>query len=173
MSNLPIQEPEFSKLHPSLLGERDDAFFMHFAYNQAVEAYNEDEVPVGAVIVLDGEIIAAAHNEVNRAVDPTAHAEIIAISQATRHIGDWRLNDCTLYVTKEPCPMCAGAMIMGRMGAVVYAVTDPKMGYLGGAVDVNATPTNNHKCEVRTGVLLDPCKAILQTFFAKKRIEKA
>jgi tRNA(adenine34) deaminase len=168
-----MEPPDFPKLHPSLLGAHDDNFFMHFAYNQAVEAYRQDEVPVGAVIVLEGEIIASAHNEVNRTLDPTAHAEILAITQATSHIGDWRLNDCTLYVTKEPCPMCAGAMIMGRMGTVVFAVPDPKMGYMGGAADVNATPTNNHKCVVRPGALHDPCKSILQTFFAKKRVEKA
>jgi tRNA(adenine34) deaminase len=164
--------PVFSKTYPSQLGDRDDEFFMKFAFNQAVEAYDAEEVPVGAVIVRDDELIGAAHNEVNRTNDPTAHAEILAITQASNIVGDWRLNQCTLYVTKEPCPMCAGALVMGRMGRVVYAVEDPKMGYLGGAVDVNATPTNNHKLIVEKGVMKVECRNILQSFFAKKRIVK-
>jgi tRNA(adenine34) deaminase len=124
------------------------------------------------VIVCGDELIGAAHNEVNRTNDPTAHAEILAITQAASIVGDWRLNKCTLFVTKEPCPMCAGALVMGRMGRVVYAVEDPKMGYLGGAVDVNATPTNNHKLIVEKGVMEAECREILQAFFAKKRIVK-
>jgi tRNA(adenine34) deaminase len=122
--------------------------------------------------VCGDELIGAAHNEVNRTNDPTAHAEILAITQAASIVGDWRLNECTLFVTKEPCPMCAGALVMGRMGRVVYAVEDPKMGYLGGAVDVNATPTNNHKLIVEKGVMEAECREILQAFFAKKRIVK-
>ena len=164
--------PVFRKLHPSQLGDRDDEFFMKHAFNRAIDAFDADEVPVGAVIILGEEIIGSAHNEVERTGDPTAHAEILAISQAANHVEDWRLNDCTLYVTKEPCPMCAGAMIMGRMGRVVYAVDDPKMGYLGGVLDLNTTPTNNHRIEVGKGVLADECREILQAFFGKKRIEK-
>ncbi len=160
------------KIYPSQLGEKDDEFYMKLAYNQAVDAFDLDEVPVGALVVREGEIIGSAHNEVDRTGDPTAHAEVLAITQAARHIGDWRLNDCTLYVTKEPCPMCAGALIMGRVGRVVFAVEDPKMGYLGGAADVNATPTNNHRVEVAKGVLEEECRAILKNFFGKKRIEK-
>jgi tRNA(adenine34) deaminase len=164
--------PIFRKTYPSQLGGRDDEFFMKFAFNQAVEAFDAEEVPVGAVIVRDDELIGAAHNEVNRTNDPTAHAEILAITQAANFVGDWRLNECTLFVTKEPCPMCAGASVMGRMGRVVFAVEDPKMGYLGGAVDINATPTNNHKLIVEKGVMEVECREILQAFFAKKRIVK-
>lgn len=160
------------KIYPSQLGNRDDDFFMKLAFNQAVDAFNLEEVPVGAVVVLEGEVIGSAHNEVDRTKDPTAHAEILAITQAANHIGDWRLNDCTLYVTKEPCPMCAGALIMGRVGRVVFSVEDPKMGYLGGAIDLNATPTNNHKLQVSKGVLAEECRAIIKAFFEKKRIEK-
>lgn len=162
----------FRKIYPSQLGDRDDAFFMKLAYNQAVDAFELDEVPVGAVVVREGEVIGSAHNEVDRTKDPTAHAEVLAITQAARHVEDWRLNDCTLYVTKEPCPMCAGAIIMGRVGRVVFGVDDPRMGYLGGAVDVNATPSNNHRAEVASGVLQEECRSLLKAFFGKKRIEK-
>jgi tRNA(adenine34) deaminase len=127
----------FDKLRPSQL-VRDDTFYMSLAFNLAVDAWRIDEVPIGAVIERGGEIIAAAHNEVERAGDPTAHAEMLAITQAARKIGDWRLNDCTLYVTKEPCPMCAGATIMSRLGRVVYAWGDPKMGCLGGATALHS-----------------------------------
>ena len=106
---------------------------MALAFNRAVDAWREDEVPIGAVIVKAGEVVASAHNAVESLKDPTAHAEILAITQAAKAIGDWRLNECTLYVTKEPCPMCAGAAIMSRLGRVVYAWGDPKMGCLGGA----------------------------------------
>ncbi len=164
--------PIFRKTYPSQLGDRDDEFFMKYAFNQAVEAFDAEEVPVGAVIVRGDELIGAAHTEGNRTNDPTAHAEILAITQAANIVGDWRLNECTLFVTKEPCPMCAGALVMGRMGRVVFAVEDPKMGYLGGAVDVNATPTNNHKLIVEKGVMQAECREILQAFFAKKRIVK-
>ena len=146
--------------------------WMSAALDLARQAGEADEVPVGAVVVIDDEIVGRGFNQPISRQDPTAHAEILAITQAANHIGDWRLNDCTLYVTKEPCPMCAGALIMGRVGRVVFAVEDPKMGYLGGAIDLNATPTNNHKLEVSKGVLAEECRAIIKAFFEKKRIEK-
>ncbi len=164
--------PLHKKLYPSELQERDDEYFMKLAYNLAIDAFEVEEVPVGSIIEKDGEIIGSSHNEVERTKDPTAHAEILAITQAARFIGDWRLNDCTLYVTKEPCPMCAGALIQARAKRVVFAVEDSRMGYLGGALDLNATPTNNHKLLVEKGVMEKECRQILRDFFTKKRIEK-
>ena len=158
----------FEKLRPSQL-VRDDAFYMALAFNLAVDAWRIDEVPIGAIIERGGEIIAAAHNEVERSNDPTAHAEMLAITQAAHKIGDWRLNDCTLYVTKEPCPMCSGATIMSRLGRVVYAWGDPKMGCMGGATALHALPKLNHRVNAGGGVLEAPCKEILQAYFNMKR----
>jgi tRNA(adenine34) deaminase len=148
---------------------RDDAFFMALAYNQAIDAWREDEVPIGAVVVLNGEVIGAAHNQVDSLRDPTAHAELLAVTQAAHALGDWRLNACTLYVTKEPCPMCSGAMLMARLGRVVFAVSDPKMGCLGGAADLNALPRANHRCEIVRGVMEPECRELLQAYFRLKR----
>ena len=158
----------FDKLHPSQL-VRDDKFYMSLAFNLAVDAWRIDEVPIGAIIERGGEIIAAAHNEVERAGDPTAHAEILAITQAAKKIGDWRLNECTLYVTKEPCPMCSGATIMSRLSRVVFAWGDPKMGCMGGATALHSLPKLNHRVTVTAGVLEQPCKEILQAYFNLKR----
>lgn len=158
----------FDKIHLSLL-EKDDRFFMSLAYNQAVEAWKRDEVPVGAVAVLEGEVIGNAHNSVIQTGDPTAHAEILALSQAAAHLSDYRLNAVTLFVTKEPCPMCAGAVIMGRVGRVVFGMADPKMGFLGTAADVRATATLNHKPLVLGGVLQNECHEIMRAFFERKR----
>jgi tRNA(adenine34) deaminase len=161
----------FDKRFPSQL-TRDDAFFMSLAYNHAVDAWREDEVPIGAVIVVAGEVIGAAHNQVEGAHDPTAHAEMLAITQAASKIGDWRLEDATVYVTKEPCPMCSGAMVMSRVKRVCYAVPDPKMGCLGGATNLNDLPRSNHHFEVTAGgVLEDECRELLQSFFRLKRRE--
>ncbi|HEY4301919.1 MAG TPA: nucleoside deaminase [Candidatus Didemnitutus sp.] len=160
----------FEKIHPSQL-LRDDAFFMVMAYNQAIDAWREDEVPIGAVIERGGEIIASAHNRRDATRDPTAHAEVIAFGQAARAIGDWRLSDATLYVTKEPCPMCSGAALMSRVKRVVYAVGDPKMGCLGGAADLNTLAQVNHHLAITTGVLVEPCLALLQAYFKLKRTE--
>jgi len=159
----------FEKRFPSQL-VRDDAFFMAQAFNQGIDAWRKNEVPIGAVIACDGEVIGAAHNLVDTTRDPTAHAEILAITQAARAIGDWRLNTATIYVTKEPCPMCSGAMLMSRLGRVVYGVPDPKMGCLGGAVDLNALQHVNHHCEIVSGILEADCRALLQAFFKLKRL---
>ncbi len=159
----------FPKRHPSQL-TRDDAFFMSLAFNQAIDAWRENEVPIGCVIVHDGEVIAAAHNTVEGRDDPTAHAEMLALTQAAAHLGNWRLEGCTLYVTKEPCPMCSGATLMSRLTRVCYAVPDPKMGCLGGATDLNALPRVNHHLELTAGgVLEDECRHLIQTFFRLKR----
>jgi tRNA(adenine34) deaminase len=160
----------FEKRFPSQLG-RDDAFYMTLAYNQAIDAWRIDEVPIGAVVVLNGEVIGAAHNQVDSLRDPTAHAELLAVTQAARALGDWRLNAATLYVTKEPCPMCSGAMLMARLGRVVFAVSDPKMGCLGGATDLNALPRVNHHCVVDRGVMEEECRELLQAYFKLKRSE--
>jgi tRNA(adenine34) deaminase len=167
----PPPDCPFQKHFPSQL-LRDDAFYMWLAYNQAIDAWREDEVPIGAVIERAGEVIATAHNQVDGTRDPTAHAEILALTQAARAIGDWRLSDATLYVTKEPCPMCAGATLMARLKRVVYAVADPKMGCLGGTTDLNTLPQVNHHLEITRGVLEPECRELLQAFFRLKRAEE-
>lgn len=161
-------ECPFPKRHPSQL-IRDDAFFMVLAYNEAIEGWKRNEVPIGAVIAHDGQVVGKGHNQVESSNDPTAHAEMIAITQAANAIDDWRLNQATLYVTKEPCPMCSGATIMSRLGRVVFAVPDPKMGGLGGAFDVNEYPGMNHTTVIETGVLQEDCLELVQTFFRLKR----
>ena len=161
----------FQKIFPSEL-LRDDRYFMAHAFNEAVEAWKEDEVPVGAVIVRNGEIIASAHNRTVGTKDPTAHAEMLAITQAANFIGDWRLNDCTLYVTKEPCPMCAGMLINARVKRVVFGAGDPACGGMGGAFDLNQIPGLLWHCEVTSGVLSEQCLEIIRNFFRKRRSEK-
>jgi tRNA(adenine34) deaminase len=161
----------FEKVFPSQL-QRDDDFYMWLAYNQAIDAWKQDEVPIGAVIVLGGEVIAAAHNQRDSSKDPTAHAEILAMTQAAKAVDNWRLTDATLYVTKEPCPMCSGATLMSRLKRVVYAVGDPKMGCLGGATDLNALPGSNHHLELTRGVLEKPCLELIRAYFQLKRREE-
>lgn len=163
----PLECP-FPKRFPSQL-KKDDSFFMQLAYNQAIDAWRQDEVPIGAVIEYNGEIIASAHNQVESTKDPTAHAEILAITQASNFLGDWRLNAATLYVTKEPCPMCSGASVMARLGRVVYGVGDPKMGCLGGAFDLNQLQGSNHTLVVDGGVLEVETRTLLQAFFQARR----
>ena len=143
---------------------------MSLAYNQAIDAWRLDEVPIGAVIEIGGEIVASAHNTVEGAHDPTAHAEMLALTQAAAHLGDWRLEGATVYVTKEPCPMCSGALLMSRVRRVCFAVPDPKMGCLGGATNLNDLPRINHRCELTAGgVLENECRDLLQAFFRLKR----
>jgi tRNA(adenine34) deaminase len=159
----------FEKKFPSQLA-RDDVFFMSLAYNQAIDAWREDEVPIGAVVEIGGEVVGAAHNRVAGAHDPTAHAELLVLTQAAAKKGDWRLEDATVYVTKEPCPMCSGAMIMSRVRRVCYAVPDPKMGCLGGAANLNDLPRSNHRLAITPGgVLEEECRQLLQAFFQLKR----
>ena len=143
---------------------------MSLAYNQAVDAWREDEVPIGAVVVVGGEVVGAAHNRVEGSQDPTAHAEMLALTQAASKLGQWRLEGATVYVTKEPCPMCSGAMVMARVRRVCFAVGDPKMGCLGGASNLNDLPRLNHHFEVTAGgVLEDECRGLIQAFFRQKR----
>jgi tRNA(adenine34) deaminase len=146
-----------------------DAHFMGEALRQAARAYEAEEVPVGAVIVREGRIIARAWNQVELLKDATAHAEMLALTQAQEAVGDWRLTDCTLYVTKEPCPMCAGAIVHTRLARVVFGASDPKGGAAGGALNLLQFPTLNHRCEITAGVRLEECRALLQSFFAEQR----
>ena len=170
IENRPSLPCPFEKVHPSQL-RRDDEFYMWQAYNLAIDAWREDEVPIGAVIELGGEIIAAAHNQRDSTRDPTAHAEILALGQAAKALDNWRLVGATLYVTKEPCPMCSGATLMSRLKRVVYAVPDAKMGCLGGATDLNSLPQSNHHLEVSRGILEKPCLDLLRAYFQLKRKE--
>jgi tRNA(adenine34) deaminase len=146
-----------------------DAHFMGEALRLAARAYEAEEVPVGAVIVRAGRVIARAWNQVELLKDATAHAEMLALTQAQEAVGDWRLTDCTLYVTKEPCPMCAGAMVHTRLARVVFGAGDPKGGAAGGALNLLQFPTLNHHCEITGGVRAEECRELLQSFFAEKR----
>jgi tRNA(adenine34) deaminase len=147
-----------------------DDYFMREALRQAERAYEADEVPVGAVIVREGRIIARAFNQVEQLKDATAHAEMLALTQAEEIAGDWRLTDCTLYVTKEPCPMCAGAMVHTRLARVVFGASDPKGGAAGGAINLLQFPTLNHRCEITGGIREADCRRWLQKFFARQRL---
>ncbi|MBI5760865.1 MAG: nucleoside deaminase [Planctomycetales bacterium] len=143
--------------------------YMRRALEQARMAFDADEVPVGAVIVHEGRIIAEAFNQRETLQDPTAHAEMIALTQAAGAIGHWRLLDCTLYVTLEPCPMCAGAIVQARLPTVIYGTTDLKAGACHTLYRITEDSRLNHQATVLGGVLRDECKAILQEFFARQR----
>ncbi|MBN2360147.1 MAG: nucleoside deaminase [Deltaproteobacteria bacterium] len=142
---------------------------MQAALDQARQALEHADVPVGAVVVYDGAIIAAAHNrrEVDR--DPLAHAEILALRAAAAHLGRWRLNGCTLYVTLEPCPMCAGALVNGRVDRLVYGTADPRAGACGSVLNVAADARLNHRVAVESGVLADQAAELLRAFFSDRR----
>jgi tRNA(adenine34) deaminase len=151
---------------------QSDHYFMGEAIRQALRAYEAEEVPVGAVVVREGRIIARAFNQVEMLRDATAHAEMLAITQAEECVGDWRLNDCTLYVTKEPCPMCAGAVVHARLARVVFGASDVKAGAAGSVLNLLQFPTLNHRSEITSGVRGEECRNLLQTFFAEKRAQK-
>jgi len=151
---------------------QSDHYFMGEAIRQALRAYEAEEVPVGVVVVREGRIIARAFNQVEMLRDATAHAEMLAITQAEECVGDWRLNDCTLYVTKEPCPMCAGAIVHARLGRVVFGASDLKAGAAGSVMNLLQFPTLNHRSEITSGVRAEECKNLLQTFFAEQRAKK-
>ncbi len=148
---------------------QSDHYFMGEALRQAARALEADEVPVGAVIVRGGKIIARAFNQVELLKDATAHAEMLALTQAEEAVGDWRLTDCTLYVTKEPCPMCAGAIVHTRLARVVFGAADPKGGAAGSALNLLQFPTLNHRCEITGGVRETECRALLKNFFSEQR----
>lgn len=162
--------------HPAPEGIIDrvsDDFFMGEALRQAVRAQAAEEVPIGCVITRGNRIIARASNQVEVLKDATAHAEMLAISQAQQVVGDWRLNDCTLYVTKEPCPMCAGAIVHARFQRVVFGAHDPKGGAAGGALNLLQFPTLNHRCQVTPAVREPECRHLLRAFFQEQRARRA
>jgi tRNA(adenine34) deaminase len=148
---------------------QSDEYFMQDAIRQAVKAYEADEVPVGAVIVRNGRVISRAWNQVEMLNDATAHAEMLALTAAEAAVGDWRLTDCTLYATKEPCPMCAGAIVHCRLARVVFGAPDPKGGAAGGAMNLLQFPSLNHECDITPGIMEPDCRSLLQTFFEKNR----
>jgi len=143
--------------------------FMRLALEEAELARREEEVPIGAVIAHQGRVIASAHNQREQLHDPTAHAEMIAITQAAEALGSWRLEGCTLYVTLEPCPMCAGAILQARIPEVVYGATDPKAGAVDTLYHLLSDPRLNHRCQIVPGVLAEPCGQVLTRFFQEQR----
>ena len=158
--DLPLSDPR----HPFHVAH------MEMALEEASAAAAEDEVPIGAVIVsFRHGVIARAHNQRERLLDPTAHAEMIAITQAAQALHSWRLEDCVLYVTLEPCPMCAGAVVLARLPMLVYGAADPKAGACDTLYRITADPRLNHRAQAVGGVLADRCAAVLTTFFASKR----
>lgn len=150
-----------------------DEYFMSEALRQAQRAYAAEEVPVGAVVVRDGKIIARAYNQVELLKDATAHAEMLALTQAEAAIGDWRLTDCDLYVTKEPCAMCAGGLVHTRIRRVIFGCPDPSAGAAGSMINLLQMQAFNHRCQITSGVLQQECAAILQDFFRKRREQSA
>lgn len=150
-----------------------DEYFMHEALRQGQKAYAAGEVPVGAVVVRESRIIARSHNQVELLKDATAHAEMLALTQAEAAVGDWRLTDCDLYVTKEPCAMCAGAVVHTRIRRVIFGCADPSAGAAGSMMNLLQMPSFNHRCQITSGVLQKECSAILQEFFRKRRAGQA
>jgi tRNA(adenine34) deaminase len=155
---------------PPSTPEESDRLYMAHALREAELALETDDVPVGAVIVKDDRIIARAHNQRELLNDPTAHAEMVAITQAAEHVGNWRLDDCTMYVTLEPCTMCAGALVLARLPRLVFGASDPKAGAAGSVHDVVRHPRLNHKISVTAGVRRQECSEILTRFFREKRM---
>jgi len=148
--------------------DRDEKFML-VALEEAEEAARIGEVPIGACVVVGGSVIARSHNLRENAPDPTAHAEILVLRDAAKVVGDWRLEDATLYVTVEPCPMCAGAALLARVKRVVYGCADDKLGALGSVYDISNDPRLTHRFAVRSGVLADRSRRLLREFFTRER----
>jgi len=146
-----------------------DEYFMRLALREAERALNHDDVPVGCVVAAGGEVVACAHNERELRRDPTAHAEVLALREASRRLGSWRLDGAVLYVTLEPCAMCAGAIVLARMPRVVFATADPKAGAAGSVLDVLAEPRLNHRPSVAGGLLAAEAAEMLRSFFGARR----
>ena len=146
-----------------------DEYFMRLAIREAQQALAHDDVPIGAVIVHEGEMIGAGHNERELREDPTAHAELIALREAARALGSWRVLDSVMYVTLEPCAMCAGAIVLARLPRVVFGASDPKAGAAGSVLDVLNVPQLNHRPQVEAGLLGEECADLLRAFFAPRR----
>ncbi len=154
----------------SLLNDADDRF-MRVAIEAAKIAEENGDVPIGAVIVYKNQIIGKAYNQREQLKDPTAHAEIIALTQAAAFLESWRLNGCTMYVTLEPCPMCAGALVLSRMDRLCYGCSDPKSGACGSLYNIVQDQRLNHRVEVTSGVMEEQCRQQLQEFFGRRRKE--
>lgn len=146
-----------------------DERYMRMAIDAAQVAEENGDVPIGAVIVYQNQVIGRAYNQREQLKDPTAHAEIVALTQAASFVGSWRLHGCTIYVTLEPCPMCAGALVLGRLDRLVYGCPDPKTGACGSLYDIVRDERLNHRLEVTPGVLANDCATLLQTFFQQRR----
>jgi len=146
---------------------------MRMAIDQAFIAEENGDVPIGCVIVHQGRVIGKGYNQREQLHDPTAHAEIVALTQASDYIGNWRLEGCTIYVTLEPCPMCAGALVLGRLDRVVYGTDDPKTGAVRSLYNIVQDPRLNHRLEVTSGVLQEDCQKQLQDFFRRRRLENS
>ena len=146
-----------------------DEYFMRLALREAERAMEHDDVPIGAVVVHEGEVLATGRNEREQRQDPTAHAEVLALREAAEKLGSWRVLDSVLYVTLEPCAMCAGAIVLARVPRVVFGAWDPKAGAAGSVLDVLAQPQLNHRPEVSGGLLAEECGALLSSFFAGRR----
>ncbi len=157
---------------PTLEYQKDDFFFMRQAIQEAKRAMEIDEVPIGAVVVKADEVIARAHNLRETLQDATAHAELLAIRKACEVLGTWRLQGCTLYVTLEPCPMCAGAVILSRVDRLVFGAKDPKGGACGSLINLPADERFNHRPKIAAGIMADECGNILKKFFQDKRMNK-
>src|ERR1043165_7027200 len=153
----------------NLIEQPTDESFMAEALRLAKKAFEKEEVPVGAVVVCCGRIIARAYNQVELLKDATAHAEMLAITQAEAARGDWRLNDCDLFVTKEPCPMCAGALVHVRIRRLIFGCADPRGGAAGGLINLLQNPSLNHQAQISGGILAHECSNLLQPFFREKR----
>ncbi len=149
----------------------DEVLYMRMALREAELAAAEGEVPCGAVIVLNGEVIGKAHNQTETLNDPTAHAEVLAITQATQAVGNWRLNNAVMYVTKEPCPMCAGALVLARMKKVVWGMTDPVRGGAVSKFNILNEADLNHAVEIERGLMEDECRFVMQAFFQRLRAD--
>jgi tRNA(adenine34) deaminase len=146
-----------------------DEYFMRLALREAERALEHDDVPIGAVVVQDGEVIGVGHNERELRADPTAHAELIALREAAQHLGTWRVLEAVLYVTLEPCAMCAGAIVLARVPRVVFGASDPKAGAAGSALDELDVPQLNHRPQVESGLLAEASADLLRSFFASRR----
>lgn len=149
---------------------KEDIEYMKEALKEANKALLLDETPIGAVITMEGEIIARGHNRRNTEKNPLAHAEIIAIHEAAKKVGDWRLEDCTLYVTLEPCPMCAGAIVQARIPKIVFGTPSPKAGFAGSVMNILQLETLNHQVDIVQGVMEEACSQILKTYFRDMRM---
>jgi tRNA(adenine34) deaminase len=146
-----------------------DEYFMRLALREATRALEHDDIPVGAIVVQNGEVIGSGHNERELRCDPTAHAEVIALRDAARTLGSWRVLESVLYVTLEPCAMCAGAIVLARIPRVVFGTSDPKAGAAGSVLDVLSQPSLNHRPQVQSGLLARECADLLRSFFASRR----